>query len=521
MGKVLHKMNVVACKMQHCCAVRCLYPYTVFQMPSLRGKILTTYGFSKGVLLVFAAVVFADLYYLRTQIEAGEAVGAFREAAQEMRREEKNLFLYREIESLDHLLAQVDAAEIVLKAGQQTFAKIASGDDLRRLQTLLPQYRTQMEAYPLLSAQARAAAQQTIRASGQALSALAETFSRRERTVLADAVRTSSHTLLGVFVAVLLLGVAGALFLVRQVVRPLRTMEMQLNTLAEGRLRQLTPPSQDQEFQSFVQAINAMLERLRVQQSQLRHHEKAAALGVLVSGVAHELNNPLSNISTSAQLLLEDCAECASDDGKMKRQWLAQIDGETERARRIVRRLLDSVRQPKLHLQPHAVGELIQASLALVNRQLPAGVQVCVGATPDCAVQADRERLHQLFINLIKNAADAGATQIDISAAQTHWADSQAGRSEHLVGETDALASAASILQIQIADNGPGIAPENLARIFDPFFTTHSAGDGTGLGLYLVEEIVSEHHGCIAVENRAGGGACFVVWLPLTQTETI
>ncbi len=520
MVKVLHKTNLDVVIMQHCCTVRCLFPLAVSWMSSLRGKILTTYGFSKAVLLVFAAVMFADLYYLRTQIEAGDAVNAFREATQEMRREEKNLFLYREIESLDQLLTQIDAAQSALEEGKRAFAEIASANELEQLRTRLPHYRAQLETYPLLAVHARSAAQQAIRASGQALSALAETFSRRERAVLADAVRTSSHTLLGAFVVVLLLGLAGALFLVRQVVRPLRAMETQLNMLAEGRLRQLMPPSRDQEIQSFAQAINTMLERLRVQQSQLRHHEKAAALGVLVSGVAHELNNPLSNISTSAQLLTENCTECASDDGNMKRQWLAQIDGETERARRIVRRLLDSVRQPKLHLQQHAVDELIQASLALVGRQLPASVQVCVGATPDCAVQADRERLHQVFINLIKNAADAGATHIDISATQTNWTASQAGRSEHLVGETDALASAASILQILITDNGPGIAPENLARIFDPFFTTHSAGDGTGLGLYLVEEIVSEHHGCIAVENRSGGGACFVVWLPLTQTET-
>ena len=72
---------------------------------------------------------------------------------------------------------------------------------------------------------------------------------------------------------------------------------------------------------------------------------------------------------------------------------------------------------------------------------------------------------------------------------------------------------------ILIEDNGPGIAPDHLAQIFNPFFTTHSAGDGTGLGLYLVEEIISEHHGCIAVENRAEGGTRFSIWLPLTLAQ--
>ena len=484
-------------------------------MPSLRVKILTTYGFSKAVLLVFAVVVFADLYYLRTQIEAGEAVNVFREASQEMRRWEKNLFLYHEIESLDQLLLQIDAAEAAFKDGRRTFAKIASANEFAQVDALLRQYRPQIEAYPFQASRARAAQQQAIRHTRQELSALAETFSHRERAVLAHAVRVIGWTLLGAFLVVLLLGVAGALFLVRQVVRPLREMETQLNTLAERRLQQLAPPSQDQEILSFVQAINTMLKRLQVQQNQLRHQEKAAALGVLVSGVAHELNNPLSNIFTSVQLLLEDDV---SADAELRSQWLAHIDGELERTRRIVRRLLDSVRQPKLHVQPHDVADLIQAALALVKQQLR-DVQVCVGVTPECTLQVDRERLHQVFINLLKNAADAGATHIEISARETDWVASMPADTLHLVGDIAPLAEAGRVLCICIDDNGPGIAPENLAHIFDPFFTTHSTGDGTGLGLYLVEEIVSEHHGCIAVENRSEGGTRFSLWLPLTPAQ--
>ena len=156
-----------------------------------------------------------------------------------------------------------------------------------------------------------------------------------------------------------------------------------------------------------------LLNRLRVQQNQLRHHEKAAALGVLVSGVAHELNNPLSNISTSVQLLVEDGDSVAPE---LRNEWMAQIDGEAERARRIVRRLLDSVRQPKLNWQAHSVAELIQASLALVNRQLPRGVEVCVGYAPERALWADRDRMHQVFINLLKNVADA-PTVVAISSS--------------------------------------------------------------------------------------------------------
>ena len=485
-------------------------------MPSLRGKILITYGFSKAVLLVFAVVVFADLYYLKTRIVAGESVTTFREACQEMRRDEKNLFLYDDLTSLDQLGVQLDAAGLALNEGQQAFTEIATAAELSRVRDLLKQYRSQLTEYPSLALRARADQQKRIRASGHGLSTLAETFSRRERTVLAQAVHVAGRTLLAVFITVLLLGVGSAFFLVRQVVRPLRELESQLDELVEGHDQQLTLPSKDKEIASFVHHFNTMLNRLRVQQNQLRHHEKAAALGVLVSGVAHELNNPLSNISTSVQLLMEDGD---SVDLELRGEWMTQIDGEAERARRIVRRLLDSVRQPKLNLQAHSVAELIQASLALVNRQLPPDVEVCVGYAPERALWADRDRIHQVFINLLKNAADAGATHIAVSAVETTWADSMPKNTDHLVGEIEPVSKAESVLYIQIDDNGPGIAPENLAQIFNPFFTTHSAGDGTGLGLYLVEEIVSEHNGCIAVENRARGGTRFSIWLPLVEPQ--
>lgn len=482
-------------------------------MTSLRSKILTTYGFSKVVLLVFAAVVFADLHYLQSRILAGEAVNAFRETVQEMRREEKNLFLYHELANHDQLLAQIDAAEAALKHGQPALSSIASAAELARIEPLLRQYRAQLEPYPYLAPAARAAQQQAIRASGRALSELAETFSQRERAVLAQAVRVTGWILLAAILTVVLLGIAGALFLVSQVVRPLRALELQLAGLPQGRAHQLIAPSRDREIESFSRAFNTMLKRLDAQQNQLRHHEKAAALGVLVSGVAHELNNPLSNISTSVQLLQED----GDAEPALRQQWLAQIDGESERARRIVRRLLDSVRQPRLHMQTHGVADLVQSSLALVQRQLPPTLRVCVDVPADLTLQADRERLHQVFINLVKNAADAGAQHISVRARQTTWDASMPAHTDHLLGDPAPLAEAAAVLLLHIEDDGPGIPEADLDRIFDPFFTTRAAGDGTGLGLYLVEEIISEHHGCIAADNRSEGGTRFSLWLPLTQ----
>ncbi|MCU0971790.1 MAG: HAMP domain-containing histidine kinase, partial [Gammaproteobacteria bacterium] len=312
---------------------------------------------------------------------------------------------------------------------------------------------------------------------------------------------------------VVILGLAGGFFLVRRVVRPLRALEQGLLAIDEGRARELSLPSKDQEIRSFVAAFNRMLKRMRQQQDQVRRNEKAAALGVLVSGVAHELNNPLSNISTSAQLLLE---EGETVDAETRRLWLAQIDSETERSRRIVRRLLDSVRSPKAHAQRQSLLDVIESSVALVKRQIPPAVDLRVGTRDDIDVAVDRERLQQVFINLIKNAADAGARHIMVNVWLAAW-DEALAEAGHLEGDPAAVRQAGRAARVTVEDDGPGIAPELRENVFAPFFTTRSTGDGTGLGLYLVNEIVGEHRGCIVVDSPATGGTRFSIWLPLNE----
>ena len=479
-------------------------------MPSLRNKILSAYGYSKLAMLVFAIVVFFDLHYLNRQIETGQVVTDFREVTLEMRRIEKNLFLYRDTTSYEQLMAHVDSAENAFAKGRIAFRTIIGAAGLQRIESLLARYRSVLDRYPAETHEGQAQARRVIRDLGHELTTASGELSRGERQLLAQATRRAALLLLSAFVIVVLMGLAGGLFLVRRVVRPLRELEAGLRAIDLGQARVLPLPSKDQEIQSFVASFNAMLKHMRQQQDQARRNEKAAALGVLVSGVAHELNNPLSNISTSAQLMLE---EGESGDAELKKLWLTQIDSETERARRIVRRLLDSVRQPKLHRQRMPLSDLLQSSLELVNRQLPRDVQVCVGDTASIEIDVDRERLHQVFINLIKNAADAGAQHITVAAQLRAW-DAEAAESGMLVGDPAMVIDSNEAICITIEDDGPGIPDALREHIFDPFITTRTGGEGTGLGLYLVEEIVSEHRGCIVLESTAGRGTRFSIWLP-------
>ncbi len=483
-------------------------------MTSLRSKILTSYGLSKGALLIFVAVVIADLHYLQTYIVEGEAVDDLYMASQQIRHNEKKLFLYNDPQDIKQLRMQVNAAQSAIGNGKRMFAAIAGPEELLQLEQTLHRYSVQLDEYANLIPATRISKQGEIRATGQQLSSLTTDVAQRQRAILTETTGLAAITLVVASVTVIFLGLVSAMFMLRRVIRPLTQLENQLGQLADGNVEMLTMPSNDQEIQSFVFHFNAMLEQIREHQNQLRRHERAAALGVLVSGVAHELNNPLSNISTSVQLLLEDDGTTRED---LKKQWLSHIDGESERARRIVRRLLDTVRQPTQRMQMLGAAELVQAAVTLIHRQLPTDLFLHIEDVVDGILLVDRDRIQQVFINLLRNAAHAGARNIWITGRQSTWKECKPVSTNNLAGDSLGISQFVHVMLIRVDDDGAGIPPEHLPKLFDPFFTTQTGGEGTGLGLYLVEEIINEHRGCIAVENRPEGGARFSIWLPLEQ----
>jgi len=486
-------------------------------MSSLRIKILTSYGLSMGAMLIFVAIIIADLHYLQTHIIEGEAVDDLILASQEIRRNEKNLFLYKDNDNLVHLRQQLDATTAVLTKGKTVLGAIAGNKIPQQLEQLLTQYTKQLDEYADRIGTVHADKQERIRNTGNQLSILIRNIEQRQRGIITDTTEVVALTLILASLTVILLSLLSAMYMVRRVVRPMAQLENQLDQLAEGNVQSLSQPSNDKEMQSFVYHFNSMLEQLREQQTQIRRNERAAALGVLVSGVAHELNNPLSNISTSVQLLIEDDGSTREE---LQKQWLSHIDMETDRARRIVRRLLDSVRQPTHDMVHLGAAKLVQGAVLLIHRLLPQDVFLHIEDIEDGTLLVDRERMQQVFINLIKNATHAGAHNIWITGMETTWQDSKPINSNNLAGDTTGIGQFTHVMLIRVEDDGPGISPEHMPMLFDPFFTTQSGGEGTGLGLYLVEEIINEQSGCVAVDNRDEGGARFSIWLPLEHVST-
>ena len=226
---------------------------------------------------------------------------------------------------------------------------------------------------------------------------------------------------------------------------------------------------------------------LRAAEGALRRSERLAAVGQLISGVAHELNNPLSSIMHFAEDLLAD--QRSSDDAEA----LGVIRDQARRARAIVRDLLSFVRQREANVLPLSLSEIVAATTRAMGPALDhAGIRLHLLDRPqNVVVLADRAGLEQIVTNLVSNAAHAAGRGGDV------WVCTE---------------STEAGCQLVVEDSGPGIAANVLPRIFDPFFTTKDTGEGTGLGLSVTLGIVEQFGGRIVVGPRAGGsGTRFTV----------
>ena len=233
-------------------------------------------------------------------------------------------------------------------------------------------------------------------------------------------------------------------------------------------------------------------------QEQLLQSAKLSAMGHLVAGVAHDLNNPLASVVGFADFLSE-----LSDVPPNLREPLAVIREEAERASTIVRNLLSFARKTDNQRTATDLAELLESTMMLLRNTLMASrVDACLELEPDLPpVVVEASKVQQVFVNLVTNAAQA--------INDTGRPGTVTLRARRFL---DGVA-------IEISDDGPGIAPEVASRIFDPFFTTKGEQRGTGLGLPICQGIVREHGGRITVESVVGSGATFTVVLPQGQPQ--
>ncbi len=246
----------------------------------------------------------------------------------------------------------------------------------------------------------------------------------------------------------------------------------------------------------FNNMVDAILERDRQlkerTEKQIVKSAKLASLGRLASGIAHEINNPLTGILTYASLLLEDFK------GTEHEEDLRVIVNEALRCRKIVKQVLDFARESKLEKEPANINDVIRQSLTMLEKLANfQNVKIVTELAEDLPMlNLDMTQMRSVFNNLAINAADAMPQGGTLTIRTWHKQEKNA-------------------VVIEVIDTGVGIAEENIGRVYDPFFTTKEVGKGTGLGLAVTYGIVNRHNGTIEIKSKVGEGTTFTITLPI------
>lgn len=459
-----------------------------FPQQSIRQKVVGGYVVGFMLMLAVIGVNAQNLKHVEEMVASGEKVSDLFDTALEIRRFEKNYFLYGKEQDYVELMNFVSRVEELLMNHEKTFALYAKPDVISVIRADLDEYRVMLKTLPAVSV--RESLETRLRSLGRSIVTSSENISNTERQVMKATLQSAKNTMIISILFIVSAGfIVGTLFY-GMFISPLRLLERHMDRVARGEFSPVRIMSRDREMVSLSRAFNRMIHELEERKTYLVQSEKLASLGTLLFGVAHELNNPLSNISTSCQILKEEIGEA---DLAYKKDLLSQIEGETERAKEIVGSLLDYSR--KGEMETVNLKDTVVETIRFIKGEVPAKISIDVNIPGGLTVFADKQRIQQAFINLIKNSMDSisGEGRISISARMN---------------------TRKSMVEVVFVDTGAGMDSDMLSRIFNPFFTTKGAEKGYGLGLFIVHNIIQEHGGHIIVDSEPGYGTTFMIELP-------
>ncbi len=466
-------------------------------MKTIRGKISVFLFACLALTGALTTLYFWNLLSLENKITTIRDFDDFLEDILEMRRYEKNFTYYRDVASLDesvyYLFRIEDACDklkgkITRVTGEQAFRKFR--DDLTEYKRILHRNMTiAKEASGKLDVEG-------FRSKGKALVDFAQNLILKKRDRIQNKlkqIRVIPFAFLAIFAVFLVLILQ---FVARSILKPLSLLEKATVEASKGTFRAIPYQSKsNNEVSHLIAAFNKMAQEIETRQEQLIQSRKMASIGTFTSGIAHELNNPINNISLIVEALMEDEEEL---DHTERMRLYQDLMNQADRTSEIVKNLLEFSRTRHSRLEEVSLETLVDKTAELVRNEMRLNhikfKKEVRGPIP--RLKLDKGGIQQVFLNLFLNSIHA---------------IKEGGEIRVVVG----LDQGSNVVRIDVEDTGVGIPAEHLHAIFDPFFSTKKEGEGTGLGLSVSYNIIKKHGGRIEVKSKPGEGTCFSLFLPV------
>jgi signal transduction histidine kinase len=443
------------------------------------------------------------IFSLQEKMALIEKFDDFRESILEMRRYEKNFIYFKDAGSLNETVFYFFRIEDFSRDLAKDIVRVVGADKFSEFQNDLTDYKSILDqSMKRVKSGKTELNVERIRTKGKKMVDFANELIIAKRQRIQKAINR-----IGIIPVVFLVSFIVFVVLILQLIskgilKPVALMQQATEEAARGTFKPIVYASErEDEVTHLIETFNEMAKQLETKQEQLLQSRKMASIGTLTSGIAHELNNPLNNISLTAESLMEDFTEMtAAEASEMMLEILAQAD----RAGQVVKNLLEFSRTERPLLLELCIDDVLDRTMKLIKNQIMVtGIHLKRENSKDLPpIKGRSQDLQQAFINILLNSIQA---MKDLSG-------------DNIITLRTGLGPDGYI-RIDFSDTGVGIKPEDMKHIFDPFYTTKPVGRGTGLGLSLVYGIIRTHGGYVEVKSDINIGTTFSIYLPTSEND--
>lgn len=472
----------------------------------IREKIFFGVGIYVFLALIICFFAYRELLTISSRLNLVEISEDITHNLSEVRRYEKNYLLYKEKGDLQEFKQYLDTLRVSVKNFKTEIVKSMGRENYEIIKNGIIEYKILFDKLiKNVELQREKVSVEKMRAKAREIEMLLAKLRKKERIEIDATMRRARNLLIFAFLTMVVVGAFVNRKLAKSIADPIMRLERLTMKVATGDFSETLEVKGRDEIASLEKSFNLMEEKLkqalssledtikqlREKQSQLVEAEKLSSIGILASGIAHEISNPLTSVLTFSNLMLEQIPQ---DDPNRDR--LKIMVKETERARDIVRQLLsfakeETIKPIKVNVNC-PVTEIIES---LIAQEAFKDIELSVKLSeslPD--IYIDPARIGQVVSNILLNAIHAITPpgKIEVSTRTIE-----------------------NFVEIIFSDTGSGIPAENISKIFDPFFTTKEKTRGSGLGLAVSYGIIKKHGGDIEVKSEVGKGSTFIVRLPI------